>query len=604
MKTLLSLVFLAMLLATLGPGLASAGSDPFDPARSPFSTINDLAAAGRITESQAQLYRVYALFAPAELPQAYRVPEAVPIRCGTPTFVDAWQGRDRLPEEDGAYLDRLRVRPNLDSYIDTPHFRVHYSTSGANMIYGWPNTAFRDSVISSCEKGYALYVTMGFPAPPSDGTEGGNSKIDCYCDALGTGVMGVTFPESALGDPYPYTYTAYFIIDHDFTQYGGNIWDNMRVTVVHEYMHVVQMGMNAQTSSWWMENCATWSEDRVYDESNQYVGYLRSFFARPWIGLRTADGMWEYACMIWPTYLGERFSIPIVRDIWLYDAVNTNLTNAFENVIPQYGSGYTWDLAVNEWARWNYYTCSRADGSHYSEGGEWYDPNPVAIAFDKDISTYPQTDVHPTTSRWPVSLGTNYTRFKPQTGSTDNHLTVTFTGLNVCEYNWQLFFIRKFTGQNLFEEFVVPIDAAGNATFEMGRWNETENLYMGVELKRACGSSQKDFKFSASTSTVMDVTDGTLPVRVVRLEQNVPNPFNPVTTIRYTTRETAPVAVIIYDAAGRQVRALVSATQQAGEHQVRWFGDDDAGRHVPAGPYFCTVRTGDEVATRKMLMVE
>jgi hypothetical protein len=603
MKSLHGIGLLVLGLAILMPVIAWAADQP-EPARSPLTTINEALAAQRITQAQALLYRLYALFDPNRLPQEYRVADAVPIRCGTPTYVDASQRRSELPEEDGAYLERLRVRPNLDSYVDTPHFRVHYSTSGANIIYGWPNTAFRDSVVSSCERGYNQYVAMGYPAPPSDGGAGGNTKIDCYCDALGSGVMGVTFPETPVGSPYPNSYTAYFIIDHDFTQYGGSIWDNMRVTVVHEYMHVVQMGLNAQTSSWWMENCATWSEDMVYDESNQYVGYLRSFFARPWNGLRDADGQWEYACMIWPTYLGERFAIDIVRDIWNYDAINTNLTNAFENVIGQYDPAFTWDLAVNEWARWNYYTCLRADGNHYSEGGEWYDPNPVAIVYDKDITTYPQTDVHPTSTRLPVSLGTNYTRFKPQTGSTDNKLTVTFTGLNACEYNWQLLFIRKFAGENVFEEYIVPIDATGHATFEMTRWNETDHVYMGVELKRACGSSGKDFKFSAQTSTVMDVAEGALPARVVRLEQNTPNPFNLVTTIKYTTSKTAAVQADIYDAGGRHVRTLLNTTQQAGEHQVRWFGDDDAGRHVPVGLYLYTVRVGDEIATSKMLKVE
>lgn len=604
MKTLRAVVFLAIGLALLAPGFARAAEDALEPARSPLSAVNGAVASGQITQSQALLYRLYALLDPEKLPQEYRVADAGPIRCGTPTFMDAWQNRSELSAEGGAYLDLRRARPNLDSYIDTPHFRVHYSTSGANMIYQWPNTAFRDSVVASCERGYNQYVAMGFPAPPSDGSMGGNSKIDCYCDALSGGVMGITFPESPVGAPYPNSYTSYFIIDHDFTQYGGSVWDNMRVTVVHEYMHVVQMGMNALTSGWWMENCATWSEDQVYDESNQYVGYLRSYFARPWNGLRDMDGQWEYACMIWPTYLGERFAIPIIKDVWMYDAVNTNLTNAFENVIPVYGPGYTWDLAVNEWADWNYYTCARADGNHYSEGGEWYDPNPVYVAFDKDITSYPQTDIHPSSTKMPAGLGTNFTRFKPQTGSTDNHLTVTFTGLNACEYNWRLFFIRKFAGQNLFEEFIVPIDAAGHATFELSRWNETDNVHMGVELKRVCGSSGKDFMFSAHTSVVMDVAEGTLPTRVVRLEQNAPNPFNPITTIKYATSAAGPVQADVFDASGRHVRTLLNATQPAGEHQLRWFGDDDAGQHVPAGIYLYTVRAGDEVATRKMVMVE
>jgi len=47
----------------------------------------------------------------------------------------------------------------------------------------------------------------------------------------------------------------------------------------------------------------------------------------------------------------------------------------------------------------------------------------------------------------------------------------------------------------------------------------------------------------------------------------------------------------------------VQATQGAGEYSVVWDGKDEAGREVASGVYFSRLRAGDDVQTRKMVMV-
>ncbi len=86
--------------------------------------------------------------------------------------------------------------------------------------------------------------------------------------------------------------------------------------------------------------------------------------------------------------------------------------------------------------------------------------------------------------------------------------------------------------------------------------------------------------------------------RAFALYQNYPNPFNPTTTIRYDLPEQARVSVRIYDLLGRQIASLADAVEPAGVRAVRW---DAAG--IPSGIYFCTVRTGTQSATRKMLLL-
>ncbi len=94
------------------------------------------------------------------------------------------------------------------------------------------------------------------------------------------------------------------------------------------------------------------------------------------------------------------------------------------------------------------------------------------------------------------------------------------------------------------------------------------------------------------------------PQMPLTLHQNVPNPFNPSTSIIFYLPEAAPVTLDVYDAAGRLVsRLLDGATKERGTHTVEWRGTDDAGRTVSSGVYFYRLRAGKNVISRKMVLL-
>ncbi len=89
------------------------------------------------------------------------------------------------------------------------------------------------------------------------------------------------------------------------------------------------------------------------------------------------------------------------------------------------------------------------------------------------------------------------------------------------------------------------------------------------------------------------------------LHPNVPNPFNPITTIAYDIPEGgADVNITIYDVAGRMVRELVDEHRSAGTWSVQWNGDDDRGQRVASGVYFYRMRAGEFNETRKMVLLK
>lgn len=83
------------------------------------------------------------------------------------------------------------------------------------------------------------------------------------------------------------------------------------------------------------------------------------------------------------------------------------------------------------------------------------------------------------------------------------------------------------------------------------------------------------------------------------VEQNVPNPFNPTTTINFSLADAGNVGIDIYNVAGQKVDTLVSNYMEAGSHSAVWDASGFA-----AGVYFCTVKAGDFSKTVRMTLLK
>jgi len=91
-------------------------------------------------------------------------------------------------------------------------------------------------------------------------------------------------------------------------------------------------------------------------------------------------------------------------------------------------------------------------------------------------------------------------------------------------------------------------------------------------------------------------------VSVTELSQNRPNPFGASTLIQYRLAEEGPARLTIYDVTGRAVRTLVNGAASAGSYRVHWDGLDESGRVMPAGIYFCKLKTASASSLKKMVL--
>ena len=132
---------------------------------------------------------------------------------------------------------------------------------------------------------------------------------------------------------------------------------------------------------------------------------------------------------------------------------------------------------------------------------------------------------------------------------------------------------------NLGQEYfyrVLAVDDAGNRS-------EYSEILSGVSLN-------------------LDLTSA-IP-EVFSLHQNFPNPYNPITSIRYDLPEDKFVNIAIYDLMGRKVKSLVNSKQSAGYRSIHWDATNDFGQTVSAGMYIYIIQAGEFKQTKKMVLLK
>ncbi|MBN1996056.1 T9SS type A sorting domain-containing protein [candidate division KSB1 bacterium] len=84
---------------------------------------------------------------------------------------------------------------------------------------------------------------------------------------------------------------------------------------------------------------------------------------------------------------------------------------------------------------------------------------------------------------------------------------------------------------------------------------------------------------------------------------NYPNPANPETNIQYCLPEAGRISIKVYNITGQHITTLVDADMPSGQHSVHWSGCDAFSRQSATGVYFYRVTFGNQVKTKKFLLL-
>jgi len=155
---------------------------------------------------------------------------------------------------------------------------------------------------------------------------------------------------------------------------------------------------------------------------------------------------------------------------------------------------------------------------------------------------------------------------------------------------------------------VTDIDADGDLEITVG----ASSSLAVIDIKTDAGNGEywSMYRLNSTRSgnrsdLVMAVEDSrpVLPEKFT-VNANYPNPFNPVTTIRYDLPEQTFVSITIHDLLGRNLRTLVEELQDAGHKSVVWDATDANGRAVSSGIYLLRVKAGTKSAVQKMMYLK
>jgi len=164
--------------------------------------------------------------------------------------------------------------------------------------------------------------------------------------------------------------------------------------------------------------------------------------------------------------------------------------------------------------------------------------------------------------------------------------------------------INQTTGTSNPAFFTMPIDIKLSAP----PWDTTVvlmNTFSGQEFTFTVSNDPETVALDPESWIVRNAT--MIPVSVAenpetpaefKLYQNYPNPFNPTTDIRFEMGDVGFVTLRVYDLLGREVATLVNEKLSPGIYTRQW--DATA---FPSGVYYYRLSTGNDVQTRKLVLL-
>lgn len=245
------------------------------------------------------------------------------------------------------------------SPICNANFCVHWTDTKKNAP---DSPEFVNEVVASLDQSFAVENgTLGWQPAKSDGGRGarsgvgGEGQVDVYIANLGRSLYGYAAPDPGQKKSRRF---AYLVLDNDYEGFPSSPLDSLRVTVAHEYNHILQFNYDTLQDAWMFEATATWVEEQVYPEINDYLNYL-SAFAKGSATPMTGRGIKIYSEAVWNHWLSFRYGLPVVRDAWaasqggvkpahLATAAYTEAIAAYggDSFAPEFG---TFAAATAEW---------------------------------------------------------------------------------------------------------------------------------------------------------------------------------------------------------------------------------------------------------------
>ena len=498
---------------------------------------------------------------------------------------------DQFSPEQKKVLQKILARPETDTSIVSPSglFRIHFNKSDypdyvpndirtnltSEQLSNYKKI-YLDSLAIAADSSFNYEVNiLNYPAPPSDGYEGGDGKYDIYIQALTSNTYGYTQGETPITDS---TFTSYMVIDNDFANYYTTRIYAARVTIAHEFHHAIQMGnyILRFSDQFYYELTSVSMEEFVFDNVNDYYNDLRTFMKYPQRSFAANDG---YDLAIWNLFLRSEFDVNIIKRTWEFMGEHDRALISVADAIAERGSSFKNEFA--KFGLWLYFTGPRAlPGKYFEEAANYPLVTPL-ISMEFSAS-----DISKSVSVSSSPLSTNILFFQSTNGSETDTLVSIISNTDLTNGVNNIYSTTGFTytlSQQSGQDFRFIID----------------DYYSKIE-------SDGDFLLSESNVFKnFPVNNG--QVISTEIDYAYPQPFRysrdrfiyfPVSLSQQGT-----VDLSIYSADMRRVYSGQTTVLALDKAVVQWNCMNNSGGKLNSGVYFYVIKSGDIVKKGKFVIL-
>ncbi|MEC7798611.1 MAG: MXAN_6640 family putative metalloprotease [Candidatus Neomarinimicrobiota bacterium] len=488
----------------------------------------------------------------------------------------------------------------LDKFLDSEHFRFHYSTSGPHAVDTKDiDNNLRPDYVEEVIKVFdyvadKLHNEMGYTRPPSDGyysstrDKGGSNHYDIYIRSIPSKYYGYVQPEEysqGNGDNErselrneKNAFTSYMAIRNNYKKFSLSELENIKVTAAHEYFHAIQFGYDGWEKPWLLEASAIWMEEEIYDEINDCYQYMKDWFKYPHKSLDESGFHW-YGSFIFFEYIEQHMGGS--------DTIRKIMEASVQSNSKEKDGSH---LAINQALKLNNHSFQKAlNGMSVA--------NQIMSSFESKNYSYEEAENYPVDGpnisdiinfqfgRKDTINSSKLSRFGSEYFQviSNDPVLINLTNKSGSLPDLQLNAILK-KNDNSYSIISSPsinIDPS-----------ELKSIFLSIVSQDTIGGN---WDYQLSVENGKSGTNINSPIEFV-LNRPYPNPFNGSIKFSLYVIKDSKITIDLIGINGRRIIRLFSGELSSGNHNYNWRGIDQNGNQVSSGVYYIKVsgeKTGE-----------
>ena len=269
--------------------------------------------------------------------------------CQRPADPCGYAGYDYAPATPASFAGaKVRIW-----YVTTGIHAVNTATTRMDMV---PDNVARAATVG--DNALAQYGAMGFAAPISDGTCGGDSKVDIYLVHFNA-ADGDQTAETCVKMGAAEKCSSFGLVEARMESIYGTFDLGARTVIPHELFHATQDAYDQGVARFWAEGTAQWATKTLDPSVMDLESFLPAFFDRAGASIDVVTGgvtgQFLYGSAIFPVFLTEHVGPDAVRTALeqegmlgppSMDSVAAALTGAGTSMQEEYPTFAAWNAAT------------------------------------------------------------------------------------------------------------------------------------------------------------------------------------------------------------------------------------------------------------------